>query len=318
VEDFPMRKCAFTTSNGDCFDLWVGEESKGRNERKVGRIFVIISHCLHDLIWLPAYLEPLPVYSITIYSKCGKPVLGAPHLSKIIRLENIGRNDHSFAHWMARAPEYINAQGDDIALFMKDDMSSSNIHQASDGWKSFPDLVRVASRVGFACGLLPSKYENGTFSAYHSTPQLLTFQNYAYFHNADRYDPEANASSHIYDPKAPNDFKSKFLNMGEWLRAVGGYERIPSNVTQVCYGGVFATRLLRIFRHPPRLWLEIEKSLSVGDNIEEGHFAERSWAPLLAVPVTAEEQKLLWQYSSSIMEWYGAYMGTLTRRLARA
>ena len=41
------------------------------------------------------------------------------------------------------------------------------------------------------------------------------------------------------------------------------------------------------------IWKRIELSLSRGNNIEEGHFAERSWAGLLAYPLADEQVQLL-------------------------
>jgi hypothetical protein len=50
------------------------------------------------------------------------------------------------------------------------------------------------------------------------------------------------------------------------------------------------------------LWLALEKSLARGDNIEEGRFAERSWATLLSDPLTASQVSVLRTYSNEVTE----------------
>eukprot|EP00957_Ditylum_brightwellii_P197116 15017760-Ditylum_brightwellii.AAC.1 len=50
-----------------------------------------------------------------------------------------------------------------------------------------------------------------------------------------------------------------------------------------------------------------------GDNIQEGHFAERSWGPLLATPLKPFQIEALRNHSTSVREQHWAMHGTLTR-----
>ena len=52
----------------------------------------------------------------------------------------------------------------------------------------------------------------------------------------------------------------------------------------VCYGGSFVAARASIEAVPHAIWVALERSLARGDNIEEGHYAERSWAALLTLP----------------------------------
>ena len=61
-------------------------------------------------------------------------------------------------------------------------------------------------------------------------------------------------------------------------------------VVPVCYGGVFLTTYSQIANPPPGVWEQLEQSLSRDDNIEEGHYAERSWAALLSTPLTLQQE----------------------------
>lgn len=61
----------------------------------------------------------------------------------------------------------------------------------------------------------------------------------------------------------------------------------------VCYGGGFGTTRTAILQVPKSGWSRIEYSLSRGDNIEESHYMERSWAALLTPPLQPTEARVL-------------------------
>jgi hypothetical protein len=46
-------------------------------------------------------------------------------------------------------------------------------------------------------------------------------------------------------------------------------------VIQVCYGGIFAASTSSIFKQDMDVWRALEKALERGNNIQEGHYAER-------------------------------------------
>ena len=77
--------------------------------------------------------------------------------------------------------------------------------------------------------------------------------------------------------------------MGSWLNDMG--IDFPT-YAPVCYGGNFAAKATQIYSKR-MIWERIETSLMRGDNIEEGHFAERAWAALLSHPLTLEETDVL-------------------------
>ena len=77
------------------------------------------------------------------------------------------------------------------------------------------------------------------------------------------------------------EFKSSYKNLGEWSRDVGLLYP-DSDLIPVCYGGMFMTQKRGLWKQPREVWNNLEKSLSRGDNIEEGHFVERSWASIVS------------------------------------
>lgn len=57
----------------------------------------MISHCDGDLHWLKDYTAGFTIATVTVMSKCGQAVVGAPLKAKIQTLPNVGRCDHSYA-----------------------------------------------------------------------------------------------------------------------------------------------------------------------------------------------------------------------------
>ena len=288
-----------TPSSHLCRLLWVGN-SPGGNFKSFPRVLIVVSHCLQGLEWLPKYLDGVDIYNLTIFTKCDKPVTGIPNNTIIKRIPNVGRNDHTFAYAISHLDEsYSSLRSGDVVVFLKDDMSSSNIHQIAK-WRSLKEMLRIASVTGFSCGMEPTDFENGSVSVFHSTPILRSFSLKIYGMKKDLYTGLGEEIA----------FQSRFNNLGEWSDDL----TLPiysTNLTPVCYGGVFTASIDSIRRVDESIWKDLTHSLSRGNSIEEGHFAERTWASLLSPPLTKNDIKNIWSMSHEVMRWYGAYMGTL-------
>lgn len=251
---------------------------------------VVVAHCDRPIGWIREFVT-WPISTMTVFSKCNYPVEGAPATAQIVRMENIGRCDHTYAHWLAQAGNRIPADRheSDLILFIKDnDMSARNI---GDIPVAFEKMVRVASgRLKFACGRSWPRH-----SLYHISQSLMQFAHgttvYKVWESKNRTRDE-------------QTFTSSFKSFGEWATAMGIAKRIENQtLVPVCYGGTFLTTYSQIVLPPSDVWSRLETSLSRGDNIEEGHFAERSWAALLSNPLeVAKQGKVLsrigrlWQY----------------------
>ena len=79
--------------------------------------------------------------------------------------------------------------------------------------------------------------------------------------------------------------------MMSWMEATSIATALETQtVVPVCYGGVFLTTYSQIDVPPQGLWRKLATSLTRDDNIEEGHYAERSWAALLSRPLTLQQE----------------------------
>ena len=82
---------------------------------------------------------------------------------------------------------------------------------------------------------------------------------------------------------------------------------------RVCYGGAFAATRASIRQTSAASWRSLAASLERGDNIEEGHFMERTWAALLSEPPSSSTGEALRQAASCVIQdrpWQG-FLGTL-------
>ena len=263
---------------------------------------IVVSMCNGNLDHIEGYREinGYKLRKLFVYAKCGKNVTLPRDVSYEI-LPNVGRCDHTYAYHMRKQYDALAP----ITIFLKDTVV---VHQA--GAPISPKaMLKLIHRSGFACGQKPYNW----YSIWHDPRWLLNFSKSSYVTHS--------GSKLGYHDDALH-FKSNMSNLREWLIKVAAS---PGGVTQensfvktkiqrpipVCYGGVFAVAQSQIQRVPREIWKGIETALSRGDNIEEGHFMERSWALLLAPRIHARDARKL-QCSSTILQDYTeGYKGTL-------
>jgi len=111
-------------------------------------VHVVISHCDKPLDWIASKFNADYVYlkNITIISKCGNEVVGAPNYEyvKVISLPNVGRCDHSYAYFISHSVLESNVDND-VIFFIKD-----NDYQVKK-WRSMKSMLALAYRNGIAC-----------------------------------------------------------------------------------------------------------------------------------------------------------------------
>ena len=88
-------------------------------------------------------------------------------------------------------------------------------------------------------------------------------------------------------------FQSSVRPLGAWLKQTMGIDLAERTLWPVCYGGLFGATKKTIHRTSRTSWEQMRDSLTRGDNIEEGHYAERSWLGLLSQPLTESHERKL-------------------------
>lgn len=304
--------CLDCTHDQNCGGLWHANRfpRKALTENTRTMIKVIVSHCQNSLLWLTDFIGGHNIASIHVISKCGITVQGAPKNSTILELPNVGRCDHSYVYYINHFlnNEKGGVDKDTIIFFLKDDMSEENKHQRGE-WNNFESMLRSASSVnGFSCGIaertpLSWSTTDESYSAFHSTEDLFEFQMELYDRNMKGY-----ASN-------TTEFQSAFNNLGDFIRHTSN--NLYPELVQVCYGGVFAVSYHNIKTINKSAWDKIEKLLSRGNNIEEGHFMERAWAPMLSTPNLKRYQiKALWHHSGEETAVF-PYTGALVNKRSK-
>lgn len=255
-------------------------------------VSIAIAFCEHSLSWLDHLIQGLNVRNITIYSKCGSQVRNISHPTRIVKLTNVGRVDHAYVYHMANLPE--DTDPDEVQLFLKD--TYPEFHQIQLRRRSLHGVVHeAAGTTGFSCGSVP-KWRN-TFNT-------TSFPSKTWFHSLLNYGSEWSAwhlSSEVakfgirnyrsaggYTARDDVDFAGN-LTFQDWFDAL--HLRMPDPVMPVCYAGTFAVKPKNILTSR-RIWSRMLKLLERGDNIIEGHYAERTYAAVLMpnLPLRLQER----------------------------
>mmetsp|Transcript_35469 Transcript_35469/g.85971 ORF Transcript_35469/g.85971 Transcript_35469/m.85971 type:complete len:199 (+) Transcript_35469:475-1071(+) len=183
----------------------------------------------------------------------------------------------------------------DVYFFLKDNIS---IHRkkSKPSSRSLNEMLHLAEMKGFSCFQKPAR----GFSQFHDTSALKSFKLKKYRSKEAAFDNSG--------------FESIYANMSEWLDAMK--ITLPSRLTPVCYGGSFAAKTSQIVNLPAERWTAIENSLSRGNNIEEGHFAERSWAGILSVPLPKKMEQAI-NNRSHYINFRGGEIGALVAKTKR-
>mmetsp|Transcript_27984 Transcript_27984/g.39349 ORF Transcript_27984/g.39349 Transcript_27984/m.39349 type:complete len:384 (+) Transcript_27984:204-1355(+) len=313
----PPTNCTCVNCYEDthCGGLWTGTAIGDRNdnhineqERNFDKISIVVAHCNRDLSWLSNFTHGVHIHSTTIISKCQAEVEGAPQNSTIIRLENAGRCDHSYAYYITQMDH--NVTGNEVVIFLKDIRDPANLH-LKGYYRSLQSMLYIAAKTGFACGVKlrgngypPPRRKLSEYilhSAYADSRKLSEFR-------MGRYTRLQYGSVSV---KQANFKNSKVTPMKKWLEAMS--IDFPSNVTALCFGGTFAATRRNIQRQPLRVYQAIEQSLSRGDSIIENHFAERAWGGILSEPLPNFQIEALLAYKTIVSNNQGAFIGQLQR-----
>ncbi len=289
-------------------------------------IDLVVSHCDLPIDWIFDWAAPLEFRDIRIFSKCGKPVVGAPERAKIVKLENVGRCDHTYAHFLANYRSEstdLGSERSDFVLFLKDNDNSHRSHYGRH--KKLDEMVPLAKEFGFACheesNWIWSK--SSTFnpiiqiSYYHDWAGLRQYSVEEY--SRLRRDENLNFKSHAGDTLGdyaeqmgiqPHKFSKSNDAPAVDLGVFGNQDVI----VPVCYGGNFIVRSEQILHRESEFWARIESSLSRSNNIAEGHFVERLWGTMLAKPLQLDlARRILTQARQEVCRVDKNHLGALCR-----
>lgn len=254
-------------------------------------ISVVIAYCRSPLGWLPAYLRGLPsINDLTIYSKCSHEdhLLQSAYIEElrnisdgraaIKTLPNVGGCDHTYAYDMANRDWTQFAKAEHIVMYLKDNdqngLCTANLDYRH--WRVLKPstLVQVAAVSGLGCPIRTEHRE----SLWHAIPSFRKWRKKSVH--------KRNAGTEVATAGVKAPFYSNFRNMGDFADKMGIV--LPGRFVAVCYKGNFAVSGGQFSTTPGKVAVarRLERALSRGNNIEEGHFMERLWGAFLHVPQT--------------------------------
>ena len=276
-------------------------------------VTIVIAYCDHSLDWLDQLIGGLNFRNIVIYSKCGKPVTDVSNIFRVVQLQNVGRVDHTFAYHMATLPEHTDPN--EVQLFLKDTYPS--FHQVQLHQRGLQEMVHEAAGLtGFSCGSAPHRKNTFAGSAFLSKTWFHSFFNYGTAWSA------WHLSSELADFRITNYFAAggydardnvvfaNNLTFADWWNAL--HEPMPGPVIPVCYAGAFAAKPANILASR-RIWSRMLNLLERGDNIIEGHFAERTHAAILMPRLPPKIYERILRLSSGVRKcsYTAGYCGLL-------
>ena len=244
--------------------------------RNTPTVSIVISHCKEPLDWVEETTAGLRVKKLTIYSKCGVSPSQAPASASVIKLPNVGRCDHTYARHMATISDEEDQS--EVLVFMTD--THRRDHHQKINPRPLVDVVEEANGlVGFGCGEIP--FASGLsaslhgLSLWHLTSEVEKF-------NMDNYVADAGYVNESFESFETN------TSLSNWWHDLDLH--MPKPIMPICYSGYFAAKVASILPRRPVL-SQIYRSLERGDNIIEGHYAERTFAALLLPPLNYDAMK---------------------------
>jgi hypothetical protein len=167
---------------------------------------------------------------------------------KIIKLPNVGRIDHTLVYHILENWDCLN----EITV-------------------SLPASILMCYKKGAYLSAIRNKLSivKEKYNGFYSPRFHKVYPNFNY--SLDDYLPEGKCN------RNGNPFvKSEYSDFQEWKKAI--IDTRP--MRYVGMRGMFAVCKENILHVDKQIYENLLKSLSVGDNIENGHFAERIWAHL--------------------------------------
>ncbi len=245
------------------------------------RISLVISHCEGDVSWIATFMKEkkYKIKDITIYSKCRKEIKGLERIfslgpTQIVHYDNVGRNDHSYAHYIKEHYDVFKKEKNtrnDMVFFMKD---SDYFFGKNLPFNDMDQMFTETFETGFSCLAKPTCDCNIQCDFGKEEATMMHDAEYLFDFSIDEYSRAERDGNLAFLTK-------KYPTLKSWYNDIG-FRRPISKTIPVCYTGMFAAKKRQILNHPQKVWDAMEKTLVRGDNIVESHYAERTWANLLS------------------------------------
>lgn len=215
------------------------------------RVSIVVARYMEDLSWL----EELPVppahvvVDLVVYNKGSQfrteDIVIPNYIQnvKIVYLPNVGRCDHTYVYHI------VNNYGRlaDVTVFLT---GSARIP------RKWGQTLHTISTVYATCNTAFAAVDVGDVRNTHIGFTIESWQ----------------ATAQENKSRDTSTVKSSIRPYEKWYDHHFDY-----GVSHICYAGIFAVHARHIRQRSSDAYAEILNELSAGDNVEVGHFVERSW-----------------------------------------
>jgi hypothetical protein len=209
---------------------------------------LVVSRYNEDLQWLKNKKFRYPT---TIYNKGNNDNFYKPKGCKVIKLENVGRESHSYLYHVVN--NYDNLPN--VTIFLP---GSSDDARKKDSVNKVMNSIKQQKSTTFPAqerGDIKTKFYNFELDNWEST------------HKSNH---SANSEKKL--------FPSNIRPFGKWYE-----NHFDKNVNYSGYGGIFAVSDSHIKQYRKQYYEQLIKELEVSSNPEVGHYFERAWVAVFGV-----------------------------------
>lgn len=239
---------------------------------------IVVAYYSIPLDWLFQILDNLPrnSYRVFVYAKNGveNVKMYEKYLHKLIELKNIGRCDHTYAYH--------------IIDNYKKDISTTTFFLKDSALRHDSDINGTGYTREWIINNLKRSL-NGPpifFEGIGLTQNIENLYNWVIDKYIQSHDQNFNKDPFITAPK--------FLRpIQNWAKNVLDDENFDiKKISWVAYYGIFCFHSENIKLRPLKTWIRAGVSLSLGPNLEIGHYMERFWFYLLTNKVSYENSDM--------------------------
>ena len=230
----------------------------------MNKISFIIARYNEDLEW--TITEPFNKYKYIVYNKGSNENFNKTNIEKIINLENVGRESHTYLYHVIN--NYDNL--DDAIIFLSGSLDKTN------------ELAPFNKNIiGKKLISLIESEDRAVFYGFETDDLKKKFYDFKLDNWGSSYNPNNQLNGEIkLFPSDPRPY-------GIWFSKHFG----DINVRNYCFCGIFSIDKRDIIQHSLAYYKCLIKDLEVHSNPEVGHYFERSWAAVFH-PLKYTEFKL--------------------------
>lgn len=222
------------------------------------KVDIVVARYNEDLRW--TLEETFRDFSYIVYNKGDNDNFEKKRVSDVIKLKNVGRNDHTYLYHVVKNYDRLA----DITVFLTGSVNLLEKHK-----KALRILHHIQKKQNAV--LIAS-----TVSEPAAMPGYLSEFRLDWYCATDEQNRISDGESCSLQPADVRPF-------GKWYENRFQHTRIPHCIT---HGGIFSANKKDILKRDKSWYINLMKSMESGPNPEVAHYVERSWCSIFDIKTT--------------------------------